>query len=119
MKKTKKILKEARPAQTGTAINRSLFADIYEECCKNDAERMILDMIISDFFAREVFKGGEATERAIAKLTGLSKSGVRVVTGRAMEKVKKGLQKKGIRSADDVINTTSGRKAVGSGGVDD
>ena len=114
----KKILKEARPAQTGMSINRSLFADIYEECCTNDAERMILDMIISDFFAREVFKGGEATERAIAKLTGLSKSGVRVVTDRAMKKVKKGLQKKGIRSASDVLDTGSSRQAGDSGGVD-
>ena len=63
----------ARPQQTSTAINRSLFADIYEECCVNDAERMILDIIISDFFSREVFKGEPATERAVAKLTGLSK----------------------------------------------
>ena len=109
----------ARPQQTNVAVNRGLFKDIYDECCKNDAEKMILDIIISQFILDEVFKGSPATERAVAKVTGLSKSGVRVVEGRAMEKLKKHLMKQGIRKTDDVINTTSGRTAVGSGGVDE
>lgn len=108
----------ARPQQTSVAINRGLFSDIYEECCKNDAEKMILDIIISQFILDEVFKGSPATERAVAKITGLSKSGVRVVEGRAMEKLKKHLMKQGIRKTDDVIDTTSGRTAVGGGSVD-
>ena len=109
----------ARPAKTGIAINRGLFSDIYEECCKNDAEKMILDIIISQFILDEVFKGSPATERAVAKVTGLSKSGVRVVEGRAMEKLKKHLMKQGIRKTVDVIDTTSGRTAVGGGSVDE
>ena len=108
----------ARPQKTGIAINRGLFSDIYEECCKNDAERMILDLIIYDFLSKEVFKGEPATERAVAKVTGLSKSGVSVVEARAMAKAKKYLVKSGIRSANDIFDSGSSRQAGDAGGVD-
>lgn len=108
----------ARPQQTNVAVNRGLFKDIYDECCKNDAEKMILDIIISQFILDEVFKGSPATERAVAKITGLSKSGVRVVEARAMEKLKKHLNKQGIRKTDDVVGSSNGRMAGDAGGVD-
>lgn len=100
------------------AINRELFKDIYDDCCKNDAEKMILDVIIAQFILDEVFKGSEATERAIAKITGLSKSGVRVVVGNAQKKLKKHLTKQGIKRTSDIIGDDSARSAVGGGSVD-
>ena len=108
----------ARKSKDTLSINRGLFADIYDECCKNDAEKMILDIIITQFLLKEVFSGDAATERAVAKITGLSKSGVRVVEGRAMAKMKDMLKKQGISKVDDVIDTHGGRTAVGGGDVD-
>ena len=101
---TKQIKTEARKAVTDITINRGLFSDIYDECCENEVERKILDIIIFDFFSREVFNGKSATERAVAKLTGLSKSGVRVVQDRAMKKVKKYINKIGVNSVNDVVS---------------
>ena len=79
---------------------------------------MVLDVIIADFLSREVFRGEPQTERTVAKITGLSKSGVRVVEARAMAKAKKSLQKMGIKNTDDVIDSGRYRTAVGSGDVD-
>lgn len=106
----------ARKSKTAVSINRGLFSDIYDECCNNDAERMILDVIITQFLLKEVFKGDQATERAVAKITGLSKSGVRVVEGKAMAKMKDMLNKQGIHSVEDVIDIDHGRSAADGGG---
>lgn len=94
----------ARLSKSNQTINRNLFQDIYDECCTNDAERLILDAIITQFIVTEVFKGQPATERAIAKLTGLSKSGVRVVLAKAQNKMKNGLKKRGISKVEDVFD---------------
>lgn len=106
----------ARKSKTAVSINRGLFSDIYDECCSNDAERMILDVIITQFLLKEVFKGDQATERAVAKITGLSKSGVRVVEGKAMAKMKDMLNKQGIHKVEDVIDIDHGRSAADGGG---
>lgn len=106
----------ARKSKDTLSINRGLFADVYEECCANDAERMILDVIMTKFLLKEVFKGDQATERAVAKITGLSKSGVRVVEARAMAKLKDMLNKQGIHKVEDVVDIDHGRSAADGGG---
>lgn len=106
----------ARPTQDRMAVNRGLFADIYKDCCKNEAECKILDIIIAQFLLNEVFKGDEQTERAIAKVTGLSKSGVRVVQGRAMKKMKDSLAKGGIKKIEDVVDAGGRSSASAKGG---
>lgn len=118
-----------RKSKDTISINRRhpLFADIYDECCDStdakikEGEKLILDIIIAQFILNSSrFAGGntEATEREIADLFGISKSGVRVIFDRAMKKVKSALKRKGINKTDDVIDSARGRTAVGKGNVD-
>lgn len=111
------MLEEARPAQTGTALSkevRGIFADIYKECCKNEAECKIIDVMIAQLIA-ELNAGEQMTERAVAKITGLSKSGVRKVEAQAQQKVKKMLAKQGITKLDDIIDAGGGRSDAKGG----
>ncbi len=104
-----------RHAETNMAVNRSIFEDVYAECCETEAERMILDVIIAQFWIDNC-KGKKLPERTIAKITGLSKSGVRQIADRAAKKVKKVLKAKGINSADDILNTGNSRSDAGQVG---
>lgn len=114
----------ARPAKEDWAISpklREALDDIYKDCATNEAEAKILDLIITHFIFAEVLGGGEATERQIAAVTGISKSGVRKIQERAMNKMKTSLRKRGIHGCGDVLGD-SARTAVavkgGSNSVD-
>ena len=109
----------ARPAKEDWAISpklREALDDIYKDCATNEAEAKILDIIITHFIFSEVLGGGEATERQIAAVTGMSKSGVRKVQDRAMAKMKSGLGKRGIRNCGDVLGDGGGRSNAVSKG---
>lgn len=78
---------------------------------------MILDIVLANAILRDVMgvkDGEEATERQIAAVTGLSKSGARVVSGKAMERIKSKVMKGGITRLDDWIDTTGGRRNASS-----
>lgn len=94
---------------------KAMFKDLYKGM--SEGEAMILDIILANAILRDVMgvkAGEEATERQIAAVTGLSKSGARVVSGKAMERIKSKVMKGGITKLDDWIDTTGGRSNASS-----
>lgn len=105
----------ARKAETDVSLApelQKLFADIYADA-KTEGERKILDIVLS-YEISKIFKEQlgsiELPPEKIAKIMGVSTSGVKVILGRTFGYLKKQFNKSGIRSTDDVLNTSSGRQ---------
>ena len=66
------------------------------------------------------FGGKRHTLEETAQMMGISKNGVRAIELRALAKIRKGLEKFGIKSLDDVLDLSSSRRrATGIGHTED
>lgn len=90
---------------------KTMFKDLYEGM--SEGEAAILDIVIANFILREVMNvksGEEATERQIAAVTGLSKSGARVVSDKAMQRIKSKFVKGGVSRISDWVPADRARQ---------